>query len=46
MVFLFHTPADVRVTDAKGTEFPEYVEARREAIRTCGQMMQDGPEIF
>lgn len=45
-LFFFHTQTDIRVTDTEGTEFPGYIEARREAIRTCGQMMQDAPEIF
>jgi hypothetical protein len=45
-LFFFHTQTDIRVTDTEGTEFAGYIEARREAIRTCGQMMQDAPEIF
>lgn len=45
-LFFFHTQTDIRGTDTEGTEFPGYIEARREAIRTCGQMMQDAPEIF
>lgn len=44
--FYFHTETDVRITDDEGMEFPGYAEARREAIRTCGQMMQDAPEVF
>ena len=44
--FYFHTETDVRTTDDEGMEFPGYAEARREAIRTCGQMMQDAPEVF
>ena len=44
--FYFHTETDVRTTDEKGMEFPGFLEARREAIRTCGQMMQDAPEVF
>ena len=44
--FYFHTETDVRITDEEGMEFPGYAEARREAIRTCGQMMQDAPEVF
>lgn len=44
--FYFHTETDVRTTDEEGMEFPGYAEARREAIRTCGQMMQDAPEVF
>jgi hypothetical protein len=45
-LFFFHTQTDIRVTDTEGMEFPGYIEARREAIRTCGQMLQDAPEIF
>jgi hypothetical protein len=45
-LFYFHTETDVRTTDSDGADFPGYVEARREAIRTCGQMMQDAPEVF
>ena len=44
--FYFHTETDVRTTDDEGMEFPGFMEARREAIRTCGQMMQDAPEVF
>lgn len=44
--FYFHTETNVRTTDEEGTEFPGYSEARREAIRTCGQMVQDAPEVF
>jgi hypothetical protein len=44
--FYFHTETDVRVTDTKGQEFPGYEEARREAIRTCGQMMREAAEAF
>jgi hypothetical protein len=44
--FYFHTETDVRTTDDEGMEFPGFAEARREAIRTCGQMMQDAPEVF
>jgi hypothetical protein len=45
-LFFFHTETDHRVTDTEGIEFPSYIEARREGIRTAGQMMQDVPEIF
>lgn len=45
-LFFFHTETDRRVTDTEGLEFPSYIEARREGIRTAGQMMQDVPEIF
>jgi hypothetical protein len=46
MRFFFHTQTDVRTTDTEGMEYPSYLEARKDAIRTCGQMMEDAPEIF
>lgn len=45
-LFYFHTQTDTRVTDDEGTELDGPVEARRQAINTCGQMMQDAPEGF
>lgn len=44
--FFFHTQTDTRVTDTEGTELAGPVEARRDAIATCGRMMQDAPEGF
>ncbi len=44
--FYFHTETDVRTTDTDGQEFGTYGEARVEAIRTCGQLMKDAPEVF
>lgn len=44
--FYFHTETDVRTTDTEGHECASYSDARREAIKTCGQMMQDAPEVF
>ena len=44
--FYFHTETDVRTTDTDGQEFATYGEARVEAIRTCGQLMKDAPEVF
>jgi hypothetical protein len=46
MRVFFHTQTDVRTTDTEGMEYPSYLEARKDAIRTCGQMMEDAPEIF
>jgi hypothetical protein len=46
MRFFFHTQTDVRTTDTEGTEYASYLDARKDAIRTCGQMMDDAPEIF
>ena len=44
--FVFHTQTDSRMSDDEGTECIDPEEARQEAIRTCGQMMQDGAEGF
>ncbi|RYF03670.1 MAG: hypothetical protein EOO77_30700 [Oxalobacteraceae bacterium] len=46
MRFFFHTQTDARHRDTDGAEFASYVEARKAAIQTCGQMMQDAPEVF
>jgi hypothetical protein len=45
-LFYFHTQTDTRVTDEDGFEFDSPVEARRQAIKTCGEMMRDAPEGF
>ena len=44
--YYFHTETDHRCTDSEGVEFSDFRAARREAIRTCGQMMQDAAEQF
>ena len=44
--YFFHTQTDTRYTDDEGVELAGPIEARRQAIQTCGQMMQDCPEIF
>jgi len=44
--YFFHTQTDTRTTDEHGTEFDGPVQARREAIRTCGEMMREAPEGF
>ena len=44
--FYFHTQTDVRTTDHEGIELASAIEARREAIATCGEMMRDAPEKF
>jgi hypothetical protein len=44
--YFFHTQTDTRTTDENGLEFPSPVDARREAIRTCGEIMRDAPEAF
>jgi hypothetical protein len=44
--FYFHTDTDTRSTDRTGIACATDDEARREAIRTCGQMMHDCAETF
>jgi hypothetical protein len=44
--YFFHSQNETRYTDDEGMELDGPVEARRMAIRTCGQMMQDAPEGF
>ena len=44
--FFFHTETDTRFTDVEGTECLDHEQARREAIRTCGQIMHDCAESF
>ncbi len=44
--FFFHTQTDTRVADQEGVELDGSVEARRQAIQTCGEMMRDAPEGF
>ncbi|MET0239577.1 MAG: hypothetical protein ABW184_06730, partial [Sphingobium sp.] len=45
-VYFFHMHTDTRSTDAEGTEFAHPLEARAQAIATCGQMMKEAPETF
>lgn len=44
--YFFHTQTDIRLTDEEGFELDGPVEARREAITACGEMMRDAPEQF
>ncbi len=44
--FYFHTETDVRTTDYEGHDCASYLDARREGIATCGQMMRDAPDSF
>jgi hypothetical protein len=37
---------DRRETDEDGMELRGPIEARRQAIQTCGEMMKDAPEGF
>jgi hypothetical protein len=45
-LFLLHTQTDTRTSDDQGTELAGPEEARREAIRTCGEMMRDCADSF
>lgn len=45
-IYYFHTQTNTRETDSEGTEFATPLEARAEAIVTCGQMMKDAPDSF
>lgn len=44
--YFFHVQTNVRISDQDGTELDGPIEARREAIRTCGEIMQGAPESF
>lgn len=44
--FFFHTQTESRDSDMEGMELANPFEARREAIKTCGEMMRDCPEPF
>ena len=44
--YFFHTQTDTRSTDSDGIELDGPLQARREAIRTFGELMRDGPEGF
>jgi hypothetical protein len=44
--YFFNTQTGTRFTDEDGFELDGPVEARRQAIITCGEMMRDAPEGF
>ncbi len=44
--YFFHMQTDTRDSDEIGTELGGPIEARRQAIQTCGMMMKDSPEAF
>jgi hypothetical protein len=44
--YFFHTQTDTRFTDDEGVALEGPVQARRQAIKTCGQMLADAPEGF
>jgi hypothetical protein len=45
-LYFFHSQTDKRFTDTDGAMLASPKEARAVAIETCGQMMQDCPEVF
>lgn len=44
--YFFHTQTDTRFSDNEGMVMDGPLEARRQAIATCGQMIVDAPEGF
>lgn len=44
--YFFHTQTGSRYTDDTGVEFASPLEARAQAIITCGQMLKDEPKDF
>lgn len=44
--YLFHSQTDSRYSDSEGVEFATPHDARKEAIRLCGEMLKDSPEPF
>lgn len=44
--YFFHSQTDTRFTDAEGIDLANPIEARRAAIKTCGEMMREAPEGF
>ena len=44
--FFFHTESETRTTDEEGMELADGLEARRQAIKSCGEMVRDCPQAF
>ncbi len=44
--YFFHIQTISRITDEDGLELSSPIEARRQAIETCGQMLKDAPDGF
>jgi hypothetical protein len=44
--YFFHTQTDTRTTDEDGLELAGPVDARLEAIRTCGEIMRHAADAF
>ncbi len=45
-LYFFHMQTDSRSTDTEGTELATSLEARAQAIATCGQMVRDAADAF
>jgi hypothetical protein len=45
-LYFFHIQTDSRMTDETGIDLATPLEARAEAIRTCGEMVKDDPKNF
>lgn len=45
-LYYFHTQTHTRETDSEGTEFATPLEARAQAIVTCGELMKDAAQSF
>jgi hypothetical protein len=44
--YFFHTQSDIRTTDEVGVELPGALEARKQAIQSCGDLMKDCADVF
>jgi hypothetical protein len=44
--YFFHSQTETRATDEEGLELDGPLEARRQAIQTCGEMIRECPEGF
>lgn len=45
-IYFFHTQTNTRDTDDEGLDLAGPLEARREAIRACGELLKHDPEPF
>jgi hypothetical protein len=45
-LYFFHMQTDTRWTDEEGLEFASPLEARTQAIKTCGQMLEHSANGF
>jgi hypothetical protein len=44
--YYFHTQSDNRLTDTDGVELAGPFEARKQAIKSCGDLMRDCADTF